>query len=78
LKVVPMGVTRYGEHFERRTDPRGRRYFWATSDPPPKPGGHETDLTALLKGYITLTPLDFDLTKRSEMSQMEAWKFVLD
>lgn len=78
LKVVPMGVTRYGEHFERRTDPRGRRYFWATSDPPPKPGGHETDLTALLKGYVTLTPLDFDLTKRSEMSQMENWKFSLE
>ncbi len=36
VKVVPMGVERYGEHFEKRTDPRGRSYYWATSDPPPR------------------------------------------
>src|SRR5262245_37897213 len=30
VKVVPMGVARYGEHFEKRVDPRGRNYYWAT------------------------------------------------
>ena len=29
VKVVPMGVFRYGEKFEKRVDPRGRNYFWA-------------------------------------------------
>ena len=62
VKVVPMGVAHYGEQFEKRTDPRGRSYFWATNDPPPR-GMEETDLTALEEGYITLTPLDFDLTR---------------
>ena len=38
VKVVPMGVERYGEHFEKRTDPRGRNYYWATGDPPPRRG----------------------------------------
>jgi 5'-nucleotidase len=75
LRIVPMGVSRYGEHFERRIDPRGRNYYWATSDPPPRPGGHETDLTALAKGHITLTPLDFDLTKRPILAEMERWEF---
>ena len=58
-----MGLTRYGEQYEKRVDPRGRSYFWAINDPPPPPGEHETDLTALRKGYITLTPLHFDLTE---------------
>jgi 5'-nucleotidase len=74
VRVVPMGVARYGERFEKRIDPRGRNYFWATSDPPPPPAGHETDLTALARGHITLTPLDFDLTKRPILAEMERWK----
>lgn len=73
LKVVPMGVARYGEEFERRTDPRGRTYYWATNEPPPLPGEHETDLTALSRGFVTLTPLDFDLTRRSMLGEMERW-----
>ena len=77
LKIVPMGVERYGEHFIRRRDPRGRTYFWATSDPPPKREGCETDLTALANGYVTLTPLDFDLTKQPQLQQMRHWGLSL-
>ena len=78
LRVVPMGVARYGEHFEKRTDPRGRDYYWATNEPPPQPSKEETDLTALKQGYITLSPLDFDMTKRSELGQMQDWKLGLE
>ena len=72
-----MGVARYGEHYEKRTDPRGRSYFWATNEPPPPPGEHETDLSALAKGHVTLTPLDFDLTKTTVLSEMERWQIEL-
>jgi len=77
LKVVPMGVARYGEKFEKRLDPRGRRYYWATNEPPPPAGEHETDLTALARGFVTLTPLDFDMTKRQVLAEMERWEFDL-
>ncbi len=73
VRVVPMGVARYGEAFERRIDPRGRRYYWATNEPPPPPGEPETDLAALAKGWVTLTPLDFDLTKRTVLAEMQDW-----
>jgi len=74
VRVVPMGVTRYGEHFEKRVDPRGRNYYWATGEPPPGEGPEETDLSALNKGYVTLTPLDFDLTKRAMLNHMKQWE----
>jgi 5'-nucleotidase len=77
VRVVPMGVERYGEHYDKRIDPRGRAYYWATGDPPPAAGGHETDLTALQKGYVTLTPLDFNMTKKPAMAAMENWKLQL-
>ncbi len=76
VKLVPMGLDRYGESYEKRIDPRGRAYYWSTNDPPPKPGSDETDCTALAKGFVTLTPLDFDLTKRSYLERMQPWKFA--
>lgn len=75
--VVPMAVARYGEHFIKRTDPRGRTYYWATNDPPARPEGHETDLTALAKGKITLTPLHYNMTQHRVLSEMESWRFEL-
>ena len=74
VRVVPMGLSFYGEEFEKRLDPRGRTYYWMTGsmrDIPPEP---ETDLTALSAGHVTLTPLNFDLTKRPELAAMQHWK----
>jgi 5'-nucleotidase len=73
VQVVPMAVARYGEHFIKRTDPRGRTYYWATNDPPARPEGHETDLTALAQGFITLTPLQYNMTKTKVLETMEKW-----
>ncbi|HTN75126.1 MAG TPA: 5'/3'-nucleotidase SurE [Pirellulaceae bacterium] len=77
VKVVPMGVARYGEAYIKRTDPKGRTYYWATNDPPPQPGEHETDLTALAKGYVTVTALQYDMTKRSTLANMHDWDLKL-
>jgi 5'-nucleotidase len=77
LRIVPMGVARYGEVYERRVDPRGRRYYWATNEPPPPPGDEETDLTALRKGHVTLTALSFDMTHRGVLNEMRGWNLSL-
>lgn len=74
VRVVPMGVSRYGEQFIKRTDPRGRSYYWATNEPPPPLEGHETDLTALTKGFVTLTPLQYNMTKQPVLTEMERWR----
>ncbi|MEX0671622.1 MAG: 5'/3'-nucleotidase SurE [Pirellulales bacterium] len=72
LRVVPMSVSRYGEAFERRVDPRGRAYYWATNEPPPPPSPLESDVTALAAGAVTLTPLDYDLTHRAGLDELAA------
>ncbi len=73
LRIVPMGLERWGEGFERRQDPRGRPYYWATNDPPPKMTEKETDLSALRRGCVTLTPLSYDMTRYNELDKMKAW-----
>ena len=78
IRTVPMDVARYGEEFEARSDPKGRRYFWATGEPPASSANHETDLSALAKGYVTLTSLDYDMTKRDAMAEMQNWILALE
>lgn len=78
IKVVPMGVARYGEHFLKRKDPKGRTYYWATSDPPPPKGAGDNDLTALEQGFVTLTPLQYDMTKAATLQEMQGWRLSLE
>lgn len=79
VHIVPMGVERYGDHYIKRQDPKGRDYYWSTTDPPPRKTEHETDLTALAEGHVTITPLKFDLTKESLLKHMQSsWTFHLE
>jgi 5'-nucleotidase len=78
IRVVPMDVAHYGEQFEKRTDPWGRDYYWSTAMPPPPASRKETDLSAVTKGVIALSPLGFDMTKQRALSDMESWDFCLE
>ena len=68
-----MGVQQYGEKYEKRTDPRGRNYYWAMGGPPRPTGGEATDLSELEKGFVTLTPLHYDLTRHNLIAPMQKW-----
>src|SRR5438270_10642299 len=73
IRVVPQNSAPYTEKFDRRIDPRGRVYFWSTPDfgcPEPHP---DTDETALREGFVTLTPLQFDLTYARQLAEMGEW-----
>ena len=76
VQVVPMSVARYGEAFERRVDPRGRNYYWASNDPPPPPSAQDSDVTALAEGVITITPLEYDLTNKSRLDELREVDFL--
>jgi len=74
VRIVPQNAAPYSEKFDRRIDPRGRVYFWSMPDfgcPEPHP---DTDETALREGYITVTPLQFDLTHSRQLAAMNDWQ----
>ncbi|HSQ54551.1 MAG TPA: 5'/3'-nucleotidase SurE [Gemmata sp.] len=71
VKVLPQNFSPYTEKFDRRVNPRGRTYFWASPEflcPDPHPG---TDVEGLAEGYITVTPLKFDLTDHTLLREMQ-------
>jgi len=77
LRVVPMDVASHNDRFERRLTPWGRPYYWIIGQPLGPSTEKETDLSALAKGFITLTPLEYDLTKQAELERMASWRFEL-
>ncbi len=77
IRLVPMDVAANADRFERRQDPWGRYYYWIIGQPIPPSTERETDLSALAKGLITLTPLEYDLTKQAELDQMASWRFEI-
>ena len=74
VKVVPMGLQRYGQDFIKRQDPKGRVYYWASGEPPPAETAHETDVSALKNGNITVTPLGYDMTCPQALEAMKSWR----
>jgi 5'-nucleotidase len=77
VRIVPQNVAPYVEKFDRRIDPRGRVYFWSGPDfrcPEPHP---DTDVTALEERFITVTPLQFNLTNEAFLEQMRGWNLEL-
>ncbi|HUG93331.1 MAG TPA: 5'/3'-nucleotidase SurE [Planctomycetaceae bacterium] len=71
IRTVIMGVRRHTDVMEKRLDPRGRPYYWSGLNPIEnhhmEPG---TDVKELTDGYVTITPLRFDLTDADELDRV--------
>jgi 5'-nucleotidase len=64
VRFTRLGVRIYQNVFESRVDPRGRNYFWMGGEPVNLEQSPDSDIQAVAEGYISITPLNFDLTDR--------------
>ena len=71
VRIVRQCTRPWIDNYERRQDPRGRDYFWNSSVFTLGETDADTDVAALRDKYITLTPLQFDLT---EHAMLKRWK----
>ena len=67
----------YSETLDRRVDPRGRVYFWTKADLVCPDTHPDSDVGALAEGYVTVTPLQFNLTHAALLEQMGKWGLEL-
>jgi 5'-nucleotidase len=76
MMITPLGVRRYTETFQKRFDPRGRSYYWLAGEiveeleQPRLPSPSLTDVQAIQKKYITITPLQYNLT---DFANLNSW-----
>jgi len=64
-----------GNEVVEKTDPRGKKYYWIGGDQLVFEKKRDTDFEAVSKAYISVTPLQIDLTNHSSIRQLKRWKF---
>jgi 5'-nucleotidase len=63
VAIVRQGKGNIIEHFEKRVDPRDNIYYWISGESQPATEQPDTDISALAAGFITITPIQYDLTR---------------
>jgi 5'-nucleotidase len=62
------------DKFDCRKDQFGRDYFWLTGDFKNFDGGEDTDMWALENNYVSVVPIQFDMTAFNAISELNSWK----
>lgn len=73
--VTRQGLRVYRDELDRRFDPRGKPYYWIGGQAPTGVDEPGTDFGALQAGYVSVTPLQLDLTHHKLMDELKKWKF---
>lgn len=84
VRITRQGIRRYFDTFEKRVDPRGKTYYWLAGEvledveqpahlhlPPDLP----TDVQAIRQNYITVTPLQYNLTDTAGVRSLQKLGF---
>jgi len=72
--VTRQGDSAYEERFDVRTDPRGAPYYWAAGSYRMSDVEEGTDALALDRGYVSVTPISFDLTAYEWLEELGSWR----
>jgi 5'-nucleotidase len=71
IKVCKQTYAKYEEDFDERLDPHGRKYFWLTGEFKNFDTGEDTDVWALEHNYVSVVPVQFDLTNYTLKKELE-------
>ncbi|GAB2822661.1 5'/3'-nucleotidase SurE [Ferruginibacter profundus] len=71
IKVCKQAYAKYEEDFEERKDPQGKKYYWLTGKFVNFDKGRDTDVWALANNYVSVVPVQFDLTNYTLKTQLE-------
>jgi 5'-nucleotidase len=72
-RVTRQGRRVYADTVVRKTDPRGKPYYWIGGAAPTWVRSGGTDFDAVSEGWISLTPLHLDLTNHDAMQELGTW-----
>jgi 5'-nucleotidase len=65
------------EEFDERKDPYGQNYYWLTGRFSLDDDGEDTDEWALANNYVSLCPVQFDLTAHHAIGPLHKWDLKL-
>jgi 5'-nucleotidase len=76
VRICRQAYAKYEEDFLERLDPHGRKYYWLTGEFVNFDEGTDTDVWALANNYVSVVPVQFDLTHYKLKEKIEKnWRF---
>ena len=77
VMITKLGVKKYRNNFEERKDPRGRSYYWLAGELIEDEISEDSDIYAVRKKYISVTPIQIDLTGYEEIEKIQGWNMMV-
>jgi 5'-nucleotidase len=74
IRITRQGLRVYRDALVKREDPRGRPYYWIGGEAPTGVEDEGTDFWALANGYVSITPLQLDLTAHVLIDAFRGWE----
>ncbi len=75
IKVCRQARASWEEEFDARKDPSGKEYYWVTGEFVNHDEGEDTDVWALENNYVSLVPVQYDLTAHHAIATLNSWKY---
>jgi 5'-nucleotidase len=73
IRVTRLGSRVYNDSIVKKTDPRGKDYFWIGGGEPGWNSDDKSDFTAVSNGFVSVTPLKVDMTDYKSVLELEKW-----
>ena len=73
IKICRQARANWVEEFDKRINPQGRVYYWLTGKFVNMDKGEDTDEWALANNYISVVPVQFDLTAHHFIQNLNSW-----
>jgi 5'-nucleotidase len=73
VQITRMGKRVYNDELVTRLDPRGKPYYWIGGAAPTGIADDGTDIGALSNGYISITPIQLDMTAIKFLAELKSW-----
>lgn len=75
IKICRQADAKWAEEFDERIDPHKRPYYWLTGVFQLNDQGEDTDVWALEHDYVSIVPVQFDMTAHHAIPVLNSWKF---
>jgi 5'-nucleotidase len=72
IKITRQGQRVYRNQLDHRKDPRGNSYYWIGGETPTGILEDDTDYGAIKRAYVSITPLQLDLTSYGALDKLNA------